>query len=59
MEHPKFIAYLNALRTHALSVGSVMEMKVTTPDGEDYVANIRLTENDVTALKLIAGNEQQ
>ena len=56
VEHPKFLAFLHAMRDHAMTEGAVMEMKVTTPDGQEYVSNIRVTENDVEALKLLVGD---
>ncbi len=54
-EHPRFIAYLDMLKHHAIQEGAVLEMKVTTPDGKDYVANIRMTANDVETLRLLTG----
>ena len=57
VEHPKFLAYLAALRDNAVAEGSVMEMKVTTPEGNEYVSNIRVTENDVEAIRLLLGEE--
>ena len=56
-EHPKFLAFLGALKNHAVAEGSVMEIKVTTPAGDEYVSNIRMTQNDVEALRLLMGEE--
>ena len=32
--------------------GSIMEMKVTTPEGWEYITNIRLTQDDVETLRM-------
>ncbi len=57
IEHPKFLAFLRAIRENAVAEGSVLEMKVTTPDGSEYISNIRMTNNDVEAMKLLFGEE--
>jgi hypothetical protein len=52
-EHPKVLPFLEMLKTNALMEGSVVEMRVTTPEGKEYVSNIRLTKTDVETIKLI------
>ena len=52
-EHPKFLAFLGAVRSQALEPGTVLEMKIVSPDGRELVSNIRMTENDVEVFKLL------
>ncbi len=52
-EHPKVGPFFSMLREKAVSEGSVVELKVTTPEGEEYVTNIRLTANDVETIHIL------
>ena len=58
VEHPKFLAFMRALRENAVAEGSVMEIKVTVPNGNEYISNIRMSNNDVEALKLLFGEDE-
>ena len=49
-EHPKVVPFFKTLRDKALEEGTILEMRVKTKDGEEFVSNIRLTENDVETL---------
>lgn len=49
-EHPKVQPFL-AASASMLEVGTVIEMKVTNPDGREIVSNIRLTPDDVETLR--------
>ena len=51
-EHPKVMPFLEMLKKNAVEEGTVVEMRVTTPDGKEYVSNIRLTKTDVESIKL-------
>ncbi len=51
-EHPKVMPFLEMLKKNALEEGTVVEMRATTPDGREYVSNIRLTKTDVESIKL-------
>ena len=51
-EHPKVMPFLEMLKKNALEEGTVVEMRATTPDGKEYVSNIRLTKTDVETIKL-------
>lgn len=51
-QHPKFPAFLAQVKENALMPGSIMEMKVTTPEGREYITNIRLTQDDVETLRM-------
>ena len=45
--HPKLAPFFRAIQAKALKEGTVIEMKVTTPEGKSLVASIRLTEADM------------
>mgnify|MGYP000952635523 CR=1 FL=1 len=49
--HPKLPGFFKAVSGEGLQEGTVIEAKVTTKDGREYVSNIRLTDQD---MKLIS-----
>lgn len=49
--HPKFIHFWNAVRARGLREGTILELKVTTPEGETLVTNIRVTPEDLELLR--------
>lgn len=49
--HPKFPLFMQAVSQNALVEGSIIEIKVTTPDGTDYTSNLRLTPEDIELMK--------
>ncbi len=51
-DHPKVLPFMNMLKKNAVKEGTVVEIRVTDPDGREYVSNIRLTANDVETIKL-------
>ncbi len=48
--HPKFIMFLRDA-SYAMQEGTVAEIKLTTPDGKEYVTNIRVTAEDMEMLE--------
>ena len=57
-QHPRFPAFVKQVKADALVPGTIMEMKVTTPEGREYITNIRLTPEDVETLHM-AGEFRQ
>lgn len=49
--HPKFPKYLSAVYQKGLREGTLMEFKVTTPEGEELAANIKLNEEDLALFR--------
>ena len=45
--HPKFPRFLKAVSQNALAEGTVMEFKVTAPDGREYCSNLKLNKDDM------------
>ncbi len=52
-QHPKFGAFLREAGPDAMREGSVLEMKVTSPEGQEYITNIRLTKEDIETIQMI------
>ena len=48
--HPKVPLFLQAVSGAGIAEGTVIELSVTSPDGQNYFSNIRVTAED---LKLI------
>lgn len=54
--HPKFVAFLGAMKNRGMAEGSVIDMKITMPDGEVFQSNIKLTAEDIELIKGLAGS---
>ncbi|MBR2123352.1 MAG: hypothetical protein IJ930_10580 [Lachnospiraceae bacterium] len=52
-DHPRVFPFFNMIKDHALEEGTVYELKVTTPDGQTYVTNIKLNENDLESIRMM------
>lgn len=49
--HPRFVQFLGALKGSNLPEGSVIDVKVTLPDGQIFQSNLKLTEEDLEMIK--------
>lgn len=45
--HPKFSSFWKAVYKNSLDEGTVIEFKVTSPDGKVLASNIKLRESDL------------
>lgn len=45
--HPKLPKFIKAVSKDAVRPGTVIEVSVTTEEGKNYTANIKLTEKDM------------
>ena len=52
-DHPKVRPFFRTLHDRALTEGTILELKATTPDGQEYVSNIRLNANDIETLRIL------
>ncbi|SNU09532.1 hypothetical protein SAMN06297422_12718 [Lachnospiraceae bacterium] len=52
-QHPKFGKFLKAVAAKGLTEGSVMEVKFKATDGKEYVANIKMTPEDIETIDMI------
>ena len=53
-QHPKFQLFLSAVGQQAIETGTIIEVKVTRPDGKEMVTNLRLTEDDVESIRMVS-----
>ena len=51
-QHPRFEGFIQELTHRAVQEGTVAELKVTLPNGEELITNIRLTPEDVETFQL-------
>ena len=49
--HPKFPLFLNANVKRGVQEGTIFEFKVTSPDGQELVTNMRLSADDIELWK--------
>lgn len=45
--HPKFIPFIKAIGNEGFRVGTVLEVTVTTPEGQKYTTNLKVQESDM------------
>ena len=56
-QHPKALAFIQSVSEGDMRVGTVIEVKVTTPEGKVSVSNIRLTEDDIETFNLFKNGQ--
>lgn len=49
--HPRFVAFLNAVFAKGIEEGTVIELKVTRPDQETMTTNIKVQKSDLDLLE--------
>ena len=49
--HPKFVAFLNAVFGAGIEEGTIIELKVTKPGQETLTTNIRVQQSDLELLQ--------
>ena len=54
-EHPKVVPFFRAVAANGIEAGSVIEVKVTDPQGKEYVSNIRVTPDDMETVEMLKG----
>ena len=45
--HPKFPLYLNAVASHGITEGSVIEIQIKRPDGKEFSTNLKVAKEDM------------
>ena len=45
--HPKFPLFLNAVASHGITEGSVIEIQIKRPDGKEFSTNLKVAEEDM------------
>ena len=49
--HPKFLRFLSAVCQKSMEEGTVIEFRVTSPDGREVSSNLRLKADDIALFK--------
>ena len=49
--HPRFVAFLNAVFSKGIEEGTVIELRVTGPGQETMMTNIKVQQSDLELLK--------
>lgn len=45
--HPKFLPFFGAVNRKGVTEGTIIEISVTTPDGETIATNVKITQEDL------------
>ena len=45
--HPKFWPFMQAVGREAVTDGTIIEVKVTSPEGKEYNTNMKITQSDL------------
>ena len=45
--HPKFMPFMQAVGWEAIGDGTIIEIKVTSPEGKEFNTNMKLTQSDL------------
>ena len=52
-DHPKVLPFFRAIGSNAMQEGTIIDIKVTTPDGKELASNIKLTANDIETAQMM------
>ena len=52
-EHPKLFPFMKAVSAAGAREGTIVEMRVTTPEGQVLESNMKLTANDIELFRMI------
>ncbi len=52
--HPKFPMFLQAINRGAIREGSIVEIKVTTPEGKEISSNVKVSASDIELFQEIS-----
>ena len=45
--HPKFMPFVQAVAQDGIKEGTIIEIKVKSPEGKEYNTNMRITQSDL------------
>ena len=48
--HYRFVNFIHDMSSRGVQEGSIIEINVTTPDGKNYVSNMKVAKEDVDFL---------
>lgn len=50
-DHPKFPQFVKAVQKNGIKVDTIIDLKITYPDGTVLDTNLKITERDLAALE--------
>lgn len=53
--HPRVQPFFQAVRQEGIRPGTVMELKIVTPEGKEMVTNIKVQPSDLELLQTLMG----
>lgn len=53
--HPKFMPFMQAVSREAMMDGTIIEIKVTSPEGKEYNTNMKITQSDLDLFSQFKG----
>ena len=56
--HPKFPAFIQAVMQKGIPAGTVLELRVSEPDGSEYITNLRVNEEDLDCIRRLQELQQ-
>lgn len=51
--HPKFPMFMSAVSRQGIQEGTIIEVKITSPDGRDYETNLKISQEDLELFQKI------
>lgn len=54
--HPKFAAFLQVIAKGGFSEGTVIDIRITTPEGKELSSNMRITAEDIALINSLKNN---
>lgn len=52
-DHPKAVSFATSIARDGLQEGTVVELKVTAPDGTEKICNLRVLDKDLALVELL------
>lgn len=53
--HPKFMPFMQAVGQEAIADGTIIEVKVVSPEGKEYNTNMKITQSDLDLFAQLKG----
>ncbi|MBQ9642666.1 MAG: hypothetical protein IJV26_01360 [Lachnospiraceae bacterium] len=57
-QHQKVPAFLKDVADNGIREGTIIEMKVTTPEGKEFITNIKVTAEDLETVEILKDLKQ-
>ncbi len=54
--HPKFAAFMQVIAKGGFSEGTIIDIRITTPEGKELSSNMRITAEDIALINSLKDN---